>query len=197
MLKRLFDVTISCVLLTVLAPILALVALCVQIKLGSPVIFAQWRPGLHAKPFRMYKFRTMSNATDSDGVQLPDAQRLSGFGRLLRATSIDELPELWNVVRGDMSLVGPRPLLTEYLPLYSPEQARRHSVTPGITGLAQIGGRNGIGWDERLKLDVYYVENQSFLLDLQIIVRTIRTVILREGISEQGHATMSKFEGNG
>jgi len=164
--------------------------------MGSPVIFRQERPGLHGRPFRMIKFRTMRNATDAAGNPLPDAQRMTRVGTFLRSSSIDELPELWNVLRGEMSLVGPRPLLMEYLPLYSPEQARRHDVKPGITGWAQINGRNALSWDEKFALDVWYVDNRSFLLDLKILALTVKKVVVREGISQQGQATMEKFRGS-
>jgi lipopolysaccharide/colanic/teichoic acid biosynthesis glycosyltransferase len=168
----------------------------VRRKLGSPALFRQVRPGLHGRPFMMVKFRTMTDERGADGELLPDAQRLTAFGRFLRASSLDELPELWNVLRGEMSLVGPRPLLMEYLPLYSPEQARRHEVRPGITGWAQVNGRNAVSWDERFKLDVWYVDHRSLWLDLRILWLTVRKVLVREGISAQGEATMSRFTGN-
>jgi lipopolysaccharide/colanic/teichoic acid biosynthesis glycosyltransferase len=194
--KRLFDLLLSIGLLLALAlPLLLLWAL-VRRKLGSPVLFRQVRPGLHGRPFMMVKFRTMTNERGADGELLPDAQRLTPFGRLLRTTSLDELPELWNVLRGEMSLVGPRPLLLEYLPLYSPEQARRHEVRPGITGWAQVNGRNALSWEERLKLDVWYVDHRSLGLDLRILWLTVRKVIVLEGISAQGEATMPRFTGN-
>ena len=194
--KRLFDLLLSLVGLLVLAlPLLLLWGL-VHYKLGSPVLFRQIRPGLHGRPFMMVKFRTMTDEREVYGELLPDAQRLSAFGRFLRASSLDELPELWNVLRGEMSLVGPRPLLMEYLPLYSPEQARRHEVRPGITGWAQVSGRNALSWEERFKLDVWYVDHRSLWLDLRIIWLTVRKVIMREGISAQGEATMSRFTGN-
>lgn len=174
---------------------LALLALMVRWKLGSPVFFRQVRPGLHGRPFRMLKFRTMTDQRDSHGQLLPDAQRLTSFGRFLRSTSLDELPELWNVLRGNMSLVGPRPLLMEYLPLYTPEQARRHEVRPGITGWAQVNGRNALSWNERFRLDVWYVDNQSLMLDLRILWRTFHKVLARDGINQAGEATMSKFTG--
>ena len=193
--KRLFDlITASLGLLLFGLPLLAL-AWQVRRKLGSPVLFTQVRPGLHGKPFRMVKFRTMTHARGPDGQLLPDAERLTPFGRWLRATSLDELPELWNVLRGEMSLVGPRPLLMEYLPLYSPEQARRHEVRPGITGWAQVNGRNAISWADKFALDVWYVDHQSLWLDVQILWRTVRKVLLRDGISAPGDATMPKFEG--
>ncbi len=194
--KRFFDLLLSFGLLLVLAlPLLLLLAL-VRRKLGSPVLFRQARPGLHGRPFMMFKFRTMTDERGADGELLPDAHRLTPFGRFLRATSLDELPELWNVLRGEMSLVGPRPLLMEYLPLYSPEQARRHEVRPGITGWAQVNGRNAISWDERFRLDVWYVDHRSLWLDLHILWLTLRKVIVREGISAQGEATMPRFTGN-
>ncbi|MCZ8253493.1 MAG: sugar transferase [Hylemonella sp.] len=194
--KRLFDLLLSIGLLLVLAlPLLLLWAL-VRRKLGSPVLFRQVRPGLHGRPFMMVKFRTMTDERGADGELLPDARRLTSFGRFLRATSLDELPELWNVLRGEMSLVGPRPLLMEYLPLYSPEQARRHEVRPGITGWAQVNGRNALSWEERFKLDVWYVDHRSLWLDLRILWLTVRKVIVREGISAQGEATMTRFTGN-
>ncbi len=194
--KRLFDLLLSFGLLLVLAlPLLLLWGL-VRCKLGSPVLFRQVRPGLHGRPFMMVKFRTMTDERGADGELLPDAQRLTSFGRFLRATSLDELPELWNVLRGEMSLVGPRPLLMEYLPLYSPEQARRHEVRPGITGWAQVNGRNALSWEERFKLDIWYVDHRSLWLDLRILWLTVRKVIVREGISAQGEATMPKFTGS-
>lgn len=194
--KRLFDLLISLGLLLLLALPLLLLSVVVRFKLGSPVLFRQVRPGLHGQPFMMVKFRTMTDARGPDGELLPDAQRLTAFGRLLRASSLDELPELWNVLRGEMSMVGPRPLLMEYLPLYTPEQARRHEVRPGITGWAQVNGRNALSWEERFKLDVWYVDHQSCWLDLRILWRTLRKVIVREGISAAGEATMSKFTGS-
>ncbi len=194
--KRLFDLLLSIGLVLALAlPLLLLWAL-VRRKLGSPVLFRQVRPGLHGRPFMMVKFRTMTDERGADGELLPDARRLTSFGRFLRATSLDELPELWNVLRGEMSLVGPRPLLMEYLPLYSPEQARRHEVRPGITGWAQVNGRNALSWEERFKLDVWYVDHRSLWLDLRILWLTVRKVIVREGISAQGEATMPRFTGN-
>lgn len=193
--KRLFDLVVSLMALWVLALPLLLLALVVRWRLGSPVLFAQVRPGLHGRPFRMVKFRTMTDARGADGALLPDAQRLTTLGRWLRSTSLDELPELWNVLRGDMSLVGPRPLLMEYLPLYTPEQARRHDVRPGITGWAQVNGRNALSWEDRFRLDVWYVDNHTLGLDLRILALTVRKVLVREGISAQGEATMSKFTG--
>jgi lipopolysaccharide/colanic/teichoic acid biosynthesis glycosyltransferase len=194
--KRCFDVLIStCFMVGLSLPLLILYAV-VRHKLGSPVLFRQIRPGLGGRPFVMIKLRTMTNARGLDGELLSDTQRLTPFGRFLRATSLDELPELWNVLRGEMSLVGPRPLLMEYLPLYSSEQMRRHEVRPGITGWAQVNGRNAVGWDERFRLDVWYVEQQSMWLDMQILWKTMCKVMLREGISAQGEATMPRFTGN-
>ncbi|MCT6718327.1 sugar transferase [Acidovorax sp. K2F] len=193
--KRMFDLLLSLVSLMVLAlPLLALYGL-VRTKLGSPVLFRQIRPGLHGRPFILVKFRTMTDERSSDGYLLPDAQRLTAFGRFLRASSLDELPELWNVLRGEMSLVGPRPLLMDYLPLYSLEQMRRHEVRPGITGWAQVNGRNALNWNERFKLDVWYVDHQSLWLDLRILWLTISKVIGREGITAQNEATMPRFTG--
>jgi lipopolysaccharide/colanic/teichoic acid biosynthesis glycosyltransferase len=186
----------SAIGLLILAVPLALLAWQVRRKLGSPVLFRQVRPGLQGKPFRMVKFRTMTYERGPDGALLPDAQRLTPFGRFLRASSLDELPELWNVLKGDMSLVGPRPLLMEYLPLYSPEQARRHEVRPGITGWAQVNGRNAISWADKFALDVWYVDHRSMWLDVQILWRTVRKVMVRDGISAAGEATMSKFTGS-
>lgn len=194
--KRLFDILVSLGLLLVLALPLLLLAGVVRRKLGSPVLFRQVRPGLQGRPFMMVKFRTMTNECDVSGELLPDALRLTSFGRFLRASSLDELPELWNVLRGEMSLVGPRPLLMEYLPLYSLTQARRHEVRPGITGWAQVNGRNAVSWDERFALDVWYVEHRSLWLDLRILWRTVCKVLVREGISAQGEATMARFTGN-
>ena len=194
--KRLFDFFAGLLTFLILALPLILVFYLVHRRLGSPALFHQVRPGLKGKPFKMIKFRTMTNECDSDGHLLPDAQRLSSFGRFLRASSLDELPELWNVIKGDMSLVGPRPLLMEYLPLYTEEQARRHDVRPGITGWAQVNGRNAISWEEKFKLDVWYVDNQSFFLDVKILALTILKVIKRDGISAQGEVTMTKFTGS-
>ena len=192
-LKRVFDIVVSAVALTVLAPVMGLIALAVWRTMGRPVLFRQARPGLHGKPFVMYKFRTMRDLRDAEGNLLPDEARLTPFGRWLRTTSLDELPELVNVLRGEMSLVGPRPLLMEYLERYTPEQARRHEVKPGITGWAQIHGRNNLSWEERLRLDVWYVDHWSLWLDLKILWRTLWMVLRREGISAQGHATMPRF----
>ncbi len=194
--KRLFDLTYSIVLFAVLMPLLLLIALLVLFSLGRPVLFKQQRPGLKGRPFTVYKFRTMKDAYSASGECLPDCDRLTYLGLLLRASSLDELPELFNVFVGDMSLVGPRPLLMEYLPLYTPVQARRHEVRPGITGWAQINGRNAITWEERLELDVWYVDNRSFMLDLKILWMTVLSVIKREGISQDGHVTMPKFSGS-
>jgi lipopolysaccharide/colanic/teichoic acid biosynthesis glycosyltransferase len=194
--KRLFDfVAASLALLLLALPLLALAWL-IRRKLGSPVLFRQVRPGLQGRPFTMVKFRTMTDERGPDGALLPDAQRLTSFGRFLRASSLDELPELWNVLKGDMSLVGPRPLLMEYLPLYTPEQARRHEVRPGITGWAQVNGRNAISWADKFALDVWYVDHRSLWLDVQILWRTVRKVLVRDGISAAGEATMSKFTGS-
>lgn len=194
--KRLFDILAAVLGLTIAAVPLAILAALIRLKLGGPVFFRQVRPGLNGQPFMMVKFRTMTDARGPDGGLLPDAARLTRFGRFLRSTSLDELPELWNVLKGDMSLVGPRPLLMEYLPLYSAVQARRHEVRPGITGWAQVNGRNALSWDERFKLDVWYVDHHSLSLDLRILWLTLRKVIQREGISAEGEATMSKFTGN-
>ena len=195
MLKRAFDIVASTSALVVLTPVLAITAYKVKKELGSPVLFRQTRPGLHGKPFEMIKFRTMKDATDKEGNVLPDSERLTDFGKKLRASSLDELPELWNVLKGDMSLVGPRPLLMEYLPLYSAEQAKRHNVRPGVTGYAQVNGRNSLSWEDKFKLDTWYVEHQSFLLDLKILLKTVKKVIIKDGISAEGEATMTKFTG--
>lgn len=194
--KRPFDFLMSLVLLLTLAMPLLCLCVVIRCKLGSPVLFRQIRPGLYGQPFMMVKFRTMSDDRDRDGELLPDAQRLTSLGRFLRASSLDELPELWNVLRGEMSFVGPRPLLMEYLPLYTPEQARRHEVRPGVTGWAQVNGRNSLRWEERFKLDVWYVDNRTFWLDLQILLLTVRKVLVRDGINAEGEATMPKFKGN-
>jgi len=194
-LKRLIDVVVAGAALLLLSPLLLVTALLVRLKLGSPVLFTQVRPGLHGRPFRMIKFRSMTDARDAAGNLLPDAQRLPPFGRFLRASSLDELPELWNVLKGDMSLVGPRPLLMEYLPLYTPEQARRHEVRPGITGWAQVNGRNAIAWDDKFRLDVWYVDHRSLLLDLRIVTLTIAHVLRPRGISAPNSATAEKFTG--
>ena len=196
MLKRLLDIIIASIALILLSPLYAFVAYKVKKNLGSPVLFRQVRPGLHGKPFEMIKFRTMKDAVDADGNPLPDSERLTPFGKMLRSTSLDEMPELWNVIKGDMSVVGPRPLLTEYLPLYTAEQAKRHHVRPGMTGHAQVNGRNAIGWEEKFKLDTWYVENQSTLLDFKIMFKTVHKVLAKDDISAEGEATMPKFTGN-
>lgn len=194
--KRAFDVTVSGLTLLMLGIPLVVVAALVRARMGSPVFFRQVRPGLHGRPFDMIKFRTMTDKRGSDGQLLPDHLRLTKLGRFMRSTSLDELPELWNVLKGDMSLVGPRPLLMEYLPLYTPEQARRHEVRPGITGWAQVNGRNALSWEEKFALDVWYVDNQSLWLDIKILGRTVIKVIKREGISASGQATMPRFFGS-
>ncbi|MDN3447715.1 sugar transferase [Psychrobacter sp. APC 3281] len=196
MIKRLFDIVGATTALVVLSPVYAATAYKVSKNLGAPVLFRQIRPGLYGKPFEMIKFRSMKDDIDADGKPLEDGARLTSFGKALRNTSLDELPELWNVIKGDMSLVGPRPLLMEYLPLYNDEQARRHNVRPGITGYAQVNGRNAIGWDERFALDTWYVDNQSLWLDIKILFKTVKKVIIKDGISAEGEATMSKFMGN-
>lgn len=196
MIKRLFDITAATTALVTLSPVYAITAYKVNKNLGSPVLFRQMRPGLHGEPFEMIKFRSMKDAIDADGNSLEDRERLTSFGKALRNSSIDELPELLNVIKGDMSLVGPRPLLMEYLPLYSNEQARRHNVRPGITGYAQVNGRNAISWDERFKLDTWYVDNQSLWLDIKILFKTVKKVLIKDGISADGEATMSKFTGS-
>jgi lipopolysaccharide/colanic/teichoic acid biosynthesis glycosyltransferase len=196
MLNRLFDAFAAAFGLLILTPVILIVAWQVKYKLGSPVFFRQTRPGLHGKPFKMIKFRTMLDAADSEGNPLPDSERMTPFGQFLRASSLDELPGLWNVLKGDMSLVGPRPLLMEYLPLYSKEQYRRHDVRPGVTGWAQVNGRNAISWGEKFKLDVWYVDNRSFWLDLKILLMTVRKVLVRDGISGGGEVTMSRFTGS-
>ncbi len=194
-LKRLFDLLVAALALLLLAlPLLVLIWF-IRRKLGSPVLFRQIRPGFQGRPFTMVKFRTMTNERGADGALLPDAQRLTPFGCFLRASSLDELPELWNVLRGDMSLVGPRPLLMEYLPLYTAEEARRHEVRPGVTGWAQVNGRNAISWEDKFALDVWYVDNRSMWLDVRILWLTVRKVLVRDGISAPGDATMPKFEG--
>ncbi len=196
MLKRLFDFLMALFGLVVLSPVLAILAWQIRKKLGSPVLFRQTRPGLHGKPFQMVKFRTMRDAIGPDGQPLPDSERMTPFGSFLRSASLDELPELWNVLKGDMSLVGPRPLLMEYLPLYSPEQARRHEVRPGVTGWAQINGRNAVSWEEKFEMDVWYVDNRSLWLDLKIIFLTVKKVVVKDGISADGHVTMPHFKGS-
>lgn len=194
--KRCIDIFGAGMGLLLLSPILLVLALFIALRLGRPVLFTQTRPGLHGKPFRMFKFRSMTSNCDVNGHVLPDEQRLTPFGQRLRSTSLDELPGLWAVLKGDMSLVGPRPLLMEYLPLYTPEQARRHEVRPGITGWAQVNGRNAISWEEKFALDVWYVDNQSLWLDIKILFLTVKKVLVRDGISAAGEATMSKFTGS-
>lgn len=196
MLKRLFDIAIIVVAAPLALPAIAILALIVRSKIGQPVLFRQTRPGLAGNPFELVKFRSMTDARDGDGDLLADAERLTPFGRWLRASSLDELPELWNVLRGEMSLVGPRPLLMEYLPLYTPEQARRHDVRPGITGWTQVSGRNALGWDEKFTLDVWYVDNQSPWLDIRILALTVVQVLRRDGISADGHDTAPRFTGS-
>jgi lipopolysaccharide/colanic/teichoic acid biosynthesis glycosyltransferase len=196
MMKRLLDIVLSSVLLLTLWPVLVVVALVVRLQMGSPVLFRQARPGYKGVPFFVYKFRTMSDERDASGDLLPDEQRLPMFGKFLRKTSLDELPQLFNVLRGDVSFVGPRPLLMEYLPLYSEEQMRRHDVKPGITGWAQVNGRNAICWDEKFRLDLWYVDHQSIRLDLKILWMTLVKALKRDGVSAEGHVTMPKFMGN-
>ncbi|PSV22652.1 sugar transferase [Photobacterium leiognathi subsp. mandapamensis] len=194
--KRLFDFLASLIALILLSPIMALVAWNIRKNLGSPVLFRQTRPGLNGKPFEMVKFRTMKDAVDQQGNPLPDSERMTHFGDKLRNSSLDELPELWNVLKGEMSLVGPRPLLMQYLPLYSKEQSRRHDVRPGITGWAQINGRNAISWEEKFALDVWYVDNKTLWLDIKILVMTVKKVFVKEGISADGHVTIEPFKGS-
>ena len=194
--KRIFDVTVSALGLILLSPLLLILAILVRINLGAPVFFRQERPGLNEKIFMLYKFRSMKNALDSKGNLLPDEARLSRFGKLLRASSLDELPELFNVLKGEMSLVGPRPLLVKYLELYSPEQHRRHEVLPGITGWAQVNGRNALGWEERFRMDVWYVDHWTPILDLKILLMTVKKVFVHEGISAENQATMEEFKGS-
>jgi len=196
MIKRFLDIAVAGAGLLVFSPVILAVTALVLAFMGPPVLFAQARPGRGARPFVLYKFRTMSDASDAGGRPLSDAERLTHIGRFLRRTSLDELPQLWNVLRGDMSLVGPRPLLLEYLPLYSPEQARRHEVRPGITGWAQVNGRNAQTWEERLRLDVWYVDHRSFWLDLRILWLTLLMVLRSEGVNQPGHATMPRFTGS-
>jgi lipopolysaccharide/colanic/teichoic acid biosynthesis glycosyltransferase len=195
MLKRLFDVTVASVGLLLLSPVILIVAWQVRRKLGSPVFFRQTRPGLNGKPFEMVKFRTMLDAHDENGNPLPDSERMTPFGRFLRSTSLDELPELWNVLKGDMSLVGPRPLAMAYLPLYSAEQARRHEVKPGVTGWAQINGRNSITWKKKFEMDVWYVDNQSLMLDIKILLLTVKKVLARSDVQEGGQDQVESFNG--
>lgn len=194
--KRALDVALSATVLLVLSPVLLAIALAIRLTIGSPVLFRQVRPGLQGRPFTMVKFRTMRDAVDAAGRPLPDAERLTRLGRIVRSTSLDEVPELWNVLRGEMSLVGPRPLLMEYLPLYTAEQARRHEVRPGVTGWAQVNGRNALSWEEKFRLDTWYVDHRSLALDLKILLLTVRAVFVREGISQKGRATMDRFRGS-
>jgi lipopolysaccharide/colanic/teichoic acid biosynthesis glycosyltransferase len=194
--KRFFDIVASVAGLILLSPVIVVVAYMIRKRLGSPILFRQVRPGLGGKPFEMVKFRTMRDAFDANGDPLPDSERMTVFGRFLRSSSLDELPELWNVIKGDMSLVGPRPLLMEYLPLYDEVQVRRHDARPGVTGWAQINGRNALSWEEKFKLDVWYVDNQSLWLDLKIIFLTIKKVLIRDGISAEGEVTVTKFTGS-
>ena len=196
LLKRIFDLTTAFLVLLLLLPVLMLITLMIRSKLGSPIFFKQSRPGLNGKIFNIYKFRTMTNERDKDGILLSDKIRLTKFGKFLRSTSLDELPSLWNVLKSDMSLVGPRPLLLEYLTLYSTQQARRHEVKPGITGWAQVNGRNAITWGEKFDLDVWYVDNQSIWLDIKILWLTVKKVIMRDGINQVGQSTMENFKGN-
>ncbi|TKE90483.1 sugar transferase [Vibrio sp. F12] len=194
--KRIFDFIVSLTALIVLLPIIALVAWKIRKNLGSPVLFRQTRPGLNGKSFEMFKFRSMKDAVDANGNLLPDEQRMTPFGGKLRSSSLDELPGLWNVLKGDMSLVGPRPLLVQYLPLYNKEQARRHDVRPGVTGWAQVNGRNAISWEEKFTLDVWYVDNRTFWLDIKILYLTVKKVFVKEGISADGHVTIEPFTGS-
>lgn len=196
MIKRLFDIIVALVALILLSPIWLFTSYLIAKNLGRPVLFKQKRPGRDGKIFEMVKFRSMLDSADKDGNPLPDEERMTPFGAKLRSTSLDELPELWNVLKGDMSLVGPRPLLVEYLDKYSPEQARRHEVKPGITGHAQVNGRNAVSWDERFKMDVWYVDNQSFWLDIKILFQTVKTVVKKDGVTQEGHVTMEPFKGN-
>ena len=196
MLKRLLDIVIASSALVLLSPVYALVAYKVKKNLGSPVLFRQTRPGLHGQPFEMIKFRSMKDTLDTAGNPLPDSERLTPFGKMLRATSLDEMPELWNVIKGDMSIVGPRPLLMEYLPLYNSEQAKRHDVRPGITGYAQVNGRNAISWEKKFELDTWYVNNQSLWLDFKIMLKTVKKVLAKDDISAEGDVTIHKFTGS-
>jgi len=195
--KRAFDVTLAAIAVVILAPLMLLIALLVYLKLGTPVLHRQRRPGLRGKPFELIKFRSMLEAFDEEGKPLPNDQRITSFGQLLRSLSLDELPELWNIFKGDMSFVGPRPLLMDYLPLYNERQSRRHEVRPGLTGWSQINGRNSISWDEKFEFDIWYVENASFGLDIKIILMTFLTVLRREGISHEGDVAMPRFRGSG
>lgn len=196
LMKRLFDFFVALFALLILLPVIIVLAVLIKFNLGTPVLFTQERPGLNGNVFKMMKFRTMLDGKDKQGNLLPDAERMTQFGTFLRSTSLDELPGLFNVLKGDMSLVGPRPLLVQYLPLYSNEQARRHNVRPGITGWAQVNGRNAISWEQKFKLDVWYVDNQSFLLDIKILLLTVKKVFVREGISADGHVTIEPFKGS-
>ena len=196
MIKRTFDILTSFFVLLTLSPVIFVVAFSIRLKLGTPILFTQDRPGLNGKVFKMMKFRSMLDGKDKQGNLLPDDERMTPFGSFLRSTSLDELPGLFNVLKGDMGLVGPRPLLVQYLPLYSTEQARRHNVRPGITGWAQVNGRNAISWDQKFKFDVWYVDNQSFLLDFKILLLTVKKVFVREGISADGHVTIEPFKGS-
>lgn len=195
MLKRLLDIVIASSALVLLSPVYAFVAYKVRKNLGSPVLFRQVRPGINGKPFEMIKFRSMKDAVDAQGNPLPDSERLTPFGQMLRSSSLDEMPELWNVIKGEMSIVGPRPLLMEYLPLYNSEQAKRHNLRPGITGYAQVNGRNAISWEKKFELDTWYVENQSLWLDFKIMLKTVKKVLAKDDISAEGEATMTKFTG--
>jgi len=194
--KRVFDIILSLLLILIFSPIIVIVSIFIYFTMGEPILFRQIRPGLNEKLFTIYKFRTMNNKRDKNGDLLPDKDRLSKIGKIIRSTSLDELPQLFNVLKGDMSFVGPRPLLEEYLPLYNEEQKRRHSVIPGITGWAQVNGRNAISWEDKFKYDVWYVDNQSFWLDMKILLMTFLKVIKRDGISQNGQATIEKFRGN-
>lgn len=194
--KRTFDFIVSAVMLVLFAPALLVLALLIRFKLGSPVLFRQVRPGFHEQPFTLLKFRSMREALDANGNPLPDEQRITSFGRMLRSSSLDELPSLWNVLKGEMSLVGPRPMLMEYLPLYNDRQRRRHDVLPGITGWAQVNGRNNISWQRKFQLDVWYVEHRGFLLDMKILFLTVLKVFEREGIAKEGFATTDRFMGD-
>lgn len=194
--KRVFDFIVSLIALIILSPVILITALLIRLKIGSPVVFKQQRPGISGNPFYVFKFRSMTDERDENGELLPDDVRLTSFGKLLRKLSLDELPQLWNVLKGDMSFVGPRPLLMEYMNLYNREQLRRHEVRPGITGWAQVNGRNAITWEKKFEYDVWYVENQSFLLDMKILLMTVMKVFKSEGISQDGQATMTKFKGN-
>nr|WP_232605548.1 sugar transferase [Photobacterium phosphoreum] len=194
--KRFTDILISASALVLLSPIIVILSWKIRKNLGSPILFRQIRPGLNGKPFEMIKFRSMKDAVDKDGNQLPNNERLTSFGKKLRSSSLDELPEFWNVLKGDMSLIGPRPLLMEYLPLYTQEQNRRHDIRPGVTGWAQINGRNAISWQDKFKLDVWYIEHQSLWLDIKIIFLTVKKIIIKEGVNASSDITMEKFTGN-